>query len=175
MAVMLTAEEMRHTKASNPYIVKKPNQVTNKFTITKESDAADTLKLKEKQEIDKLKGFLKDYDMTSISTDDLKKVGGLLYENGLIDSRTFYMFVVGDGASDAKGFQTDTHVKFNAIALFNEKLEEEVERFNSDPQILKREGAADYLKGMVNANHAINALAYFVNSRRNALSVDERT
>lgn len=47
MAIMLTAEQMRHTKATNAYVIKNPEQITNEFTITEESVAADTLNLGE--------------------------------------------------------------------------------------------------------------------------------
>lgn len=76
MAVLLTAEQMRHTKASNPFQIKNPEQVVNKFTITEEAKAADTLKLSKQESIDDLKVFLKDYDMTSITTNELKKSAG---------------------------------------------------------------------------------------------------
>lgn len=73
MAVLLTAEQMRYTKASNPLQIKNPEQVVNTFTITEESKASDTLKLRKQESIDDLKAFLKDYDMTSITTNELKK------------------------------------------------------------------------------------------------------
>jgi hypothetical protein len=73
MAVLLTAEQMRYTKASNPFQIKNPEQVVNTFTITEESKASDTLKLRKQESIDDLKAFLKDYDMTSITTNELKK------------------------------------------------------------------------------------------------------
>ena len=59
MAILLTAEQMRHTKASNPFQIKNPGQVTNQFTITEASKAAETLKLSDDKEIVELKAFLK--------------------------------------------------------------------------------------------------------------------
>lgn len=174
MAILLTAEQMRYTKASNPFQIQNPGQVKNQFTITDEAKATSTLKLSDKDDIAQLKTFLKSYDMTSISTDELKVVGRKLYDNGMISRRSFGMFIAGDGASDENGKQTNTDVKFNAIALFNEKLEDTLAHFDSDSTIAKREGAMDYLKGMIDANHAVNALTYFVNSNNNKLSIDER-
>ncbi len=173
MAILLTAEQMRHTKASNPFQIRNPERVTNQFTITEGDKAAQTLKLGDKEEIIELKKFLKNYDMTSISTDELKAVGRRLYDSKMINERSFGMFISGNGASDIKGNQTDTHIRFNAIALFNEKLEDTIAYFNSDPSIIRREGATDHLQGMINANHAINALSYFINSSRSNLSIDE--
>ena len=60
MAVLLTAEQMRYTKASNPFQIKNPKQVINTFTITEESKASDTLKLRKQELIDDLKAFLKE-------------------------------------------------------------------------------------------------------------------
>lgn len=173
MAILLTAEQMRHTKASNPFQIRNPERVTNQFTITEGDKAAQTLKLDDKEEIKSLKAFLKNYDMTSISTDQLKAVGRRLYKSEMISYRSFGMFIEGDGANDATGRPTDTHVKFNAIALFNEKLEHTLAFFKTEPSLARSEGATEHLQGMVDANHAINALAYFVNSNRNTLGIDE--
>ncbi|MBF6029720.1 hypothetical protein ICY20_18375 [Pseudomonas sp. P115] len=174
MAILLTAEQMRYTKASNPYQIKNPGQVTNQFTITEASEAAQTLKLNDREDINSLKTFLKGYDMTSISTDELRDVGRRLYKSEMISYRSFGMFIVGNGANDDNGRPTQTHVKFNAIALFNEKLEDTIAFFKSEPALSKSEGATDHLQGMVDANHAINALAYFVNSNSSNLAIDER-
>ncbi|KTB60961.1 hypothetical protein RJC98_10230 [Pseudomonas allii] len=174
MAVLLTAEQMRHTKASNPFQIKHPEQVVNKFTITDASKASDTLKLGNQQSIDDLKAFLKDYDMTSITTNELKEVGGRLYDSGVIDADAFHMFISGLGAFDANGKQSETDVKYNAIALFNEKLEDYLSFVESRPDVRRSQGIPEYIRGMFTANHAINALAFFANSSRNELSIDER-
>ena len=147
---------------------------TNAFTVTDASEAAQALKLQDEERISALKDFLKGYDMTSISTDELKKVGRRLYDEGMISRRAFGLFIAGDGASDVNGYQTKTDVKFNAIALFNEKMQDEIDYRKSEPLRSYREGAMDYLQGMVNANQAINALAYFVNSSSSTLSVNEK-
>jgi len=170
---MLVIPAGQRSMASPAYVIRNPEQVVNKFTITEEEQAADTLELWHQEKISELKAFLKGYDMTSISTDELKEVGSRLFESGAINSRAFRMFIEGSGASDSKGRQTDTHVKFNAIALFNERLEDEIDFFEKNPRIARGDGAADYLQGMVRANHVINALAYFVNSSRNEISIDE--
>ena len=173
MAVLLTAEQMRHTKASNPFQIQHPEQVTNKFTITEESKAAETLKLGKQQSIDELKVFLKDYDMTSITTNELKKVGSRLYNSGVIDGEALHMFIAGLGAFDANGQQAETDVKYNAIALFNEKLEDYLSFVESHPNVKRSQGIPEHIQGMVAANHEINALTFFVNSSKNELSIEE--
>ena len=112
--------------------------------------------------------------MTSISTDELKEVGSRLYDSKIIDVQAFLMFISGDGASDANGRQTNTHVKLNAIALFDEKLTDYLAFVKSNPDVKRSQGIPEYIQGMVAANRAINALAYFANSSKNDLSVEER-
>ncbi|MDQ0654008.1 hypothetical protein [Pseudomonas cedrina] len=174
MAITLNVSYAPMSKQTDAYVIKNPNQVTNAFTITEASKAVDALKLEDQEKITQLKDFLKNYDMTSISTDELKIVGSKLYDEGMISRRAFGMFIEGDRASDANGFQTNTHVKFNAIALFNERLEDTRAFFESEPAVARQDGAMDYLQGMINANHAINALAYFAKSANSDLSVREQ-
>jgi len=173
MVITLNVSSASLTKQNDAYTIKNPNQVTNAFTITEASEAADALRLSNQEKISQLKAFLKDYDMTSISTAELKKVGRRLFDDGMISERAFGMFISGDGASDANGRQTNTHVKFNAIALFNEKLEDTKAFFKSEPLVAKQDGAMDHLQGMVDANQAVAALAYFVKSSQDDLSIDE--
>jgi len=158
---------------TNAIVIKNPDKVTNAFTITDESKAVDELRMWRQDELADLKDFLKKYDMTSISTDELKKVGRRLFESNIIDEQAFFIFISGDGASDANGRQTNTHVKFNAIALFDEKLEDYLAFVKSNPDIGRSQGIPEYIQGMIDANRAINALAYFANSPKNDLSVEE--
>lgn len=158
---------------TNAIAIKNPDKVTNAFTITDESKAVDELRMWRQDELADLKEFLKKYDMTSISTDELKKVGRRLFESNIIDEQAFFIFISGDGASDANGRQTNTHVKFNAIALFDEKLEDYLAFVKSNPDVGRSQGIPEYIQGMIDANRAINALAYFANSPKNDLSVEE--
>ncbi len=173
MAMLLTAQQMMHTKASHPYPIKNPNQVVNGFTVKEESIAAQTLKLKDEEKTAQLKDFLKGYDMASISTDDLKKVGSRLYDDGVIDEYAFGLFISGSGAFDADGKQTDTHVKFNAIALFNEKLENHLAYFEKNSKAGNTPGMVLWRNGLITANHVINAMAYFVNSSKSEVAINE--
>lgn len=170
---MLIIPAGQSSMATPAYVIRNPEQVVNKFTITEEEKAAEALELWHHEKVTELKAFLKGYDMTAISTDELKEVGSRLFESGAINSSAFRMFIQGSGASDSKGHQTDTHVKFNAIALFNERLEDQIKFFENNPRIARGDGATEYLQGMVKSNHVINALAYFVNSSGNELSIDE--
>lgn len=173
MAIVMTTEPMQLSKASPAFVIKNPNQIENAYTITSDSEAADTLSLTGDDQIGQLKEFLKSYDMTSISTDELRKVGSRLYNSGLIDVEAFGMFIGGNLANDETGRPTDTHVKFNAIALFNERLEG-YDEFLSDNPRLANQGNLKWRQGMVAANQAINAMLYFANSSHNARSIDEK-
>ena len=173
MAIMLTAEQMRYTKATNAYAIKNPEPRTNAFTVTEESVAANTLNLDETQKIIDLKKHLKDYDMTSISSDELRKVARVLFDNEMIDIHAFAVFAGGNLATGADGRPTDTDIKFNAIALFNERLEDYNNFLEKNPADVK-EDTLRWRKGMIDANHAVGALAYFVNSSRGDLTIHEQ-
>lgn len=84
------------------------------------------------------------------------------------------MFISGLGAFDANGQQAETDVKYKAIALFNEKLEDYLSFLESHPNMKWSQGIPEYVQGMFAANHAINARAFFVNSSRSDLSIEER-
>lgn len=173
MGMLVTNAAATLSKQTDARVIRNPTMVTNAFTVNEEAKAAETLKLKNAEKTADLKAFLKNYDMTSISTQELKIVGRKLYESDLIDGNTFSMFISGDGAFDENGHQTKQDVKFNAIALFNEKYEDQLAYFSTD-RYSKPEEVTYILGGMKSANQVINALAYFVNSENNNLSVDER-
>lgn len=172
MSMIISNTATTLSKQTDAYTIKNPSKVTNEFTITDEFKAAEALRLKSQETINELKEFLKDYDMTSISSEDLRRVGGKLYYNNFIDRDAFYLFILGDGANDVHGKPTKTDVKFNAIALFNERLEDHIAYFKSD-RYSKPEHVAYILGGMRGANQAINALAYLSNATISTLSIDE--
>ena len=62
MNVTLNAAPITYTVKA--YEVKNPNQMSNAFTATDEYMAAETLKLRDKEKIDELKYYVKDFDMT---------------------------------------------------------------------------------------------------------------
>lgn len=172
MSINSTAAQ---SKASPAYIIKNPKKVITDFTVTEDSKAAKALNIQQKEQVTDLKKFLKNYDMTSISTNDLKKVGRKLYENNLITEEAFSVFLYGSMAFDRNGRQTDTHIKFNAIALFDERLQDHTAFLDTYTEKTKKEpGFLPWKQGMVIANQAINALAYFAYSSRHDLSIDEK-
>ncbi len=172
MAINSTAAQ---SKASPGYIIQNPKKVITDFTVTEESKAAEALNIKKDEQIADLKKFLKGYDMTNISLNDLKKVGSKLYDNKLIDVEALTVFIAGRRVFDHDGKQAEKDVKFNAIALFDQRFEEQTAALDGYSEKTKQEpGFAAWRKGMIVANQAINALAYFINSSQNDLSVDEK-
>ena len=161
------------TNAVKAYEVKNPHQTSNAFTATDEYMAAETLKLRDKEQIDELKNLVKNFDMTSISSRDLKMLGGMLYRSDIIDFEGYELFMDGNLTADDKGRRIETHVKFNAIALFNERLEEYSTFLKKHPGDVNK-FTLESRQGMVTANRALGALTYLSNSARNGLLVDEK-
>ncbi|WP_248801096.1 hypothetical protein [Pseudomonas sp. MWU13-2105] len=176
MSMKLGAAVLASSKQANAYVIKNPNQITNSFTITDKAKAAATLNLSSESDINQLKSTLKNYDMASISTNDLAKIGALLYQNGLIDQHVESQFISGNMNFGANGQQINKDVKFNAIAMFNEMLIDTKGIAKANPEFAM-ESQAGYkvaLHSLVGANQVVNALAYFSNSPHNNLSVNER-
>ena len=171
MSINSTAAQ---SKASPGYIINNPKKVITDYTVTNDSKAAEALNIKKDEQIVDLKKFLKDYDMTNISLNELKKVGRKLYDNKLIDEEAFSVFIAGRRVFDHNGKQAEKDVKFNAIALFDQRLEEQTGFLDMYSEKTKQEpGFVAWRQGMIVANQAINALAYFAYSSRNDLSIDE--
>jgi hypothetical protein len=91
----------------------------------------------------------------------------LLYRNGLIDEYMTDFFISGNMAFDERGHQTERDVKFNVIAMFNQKLEERLVIGRSE----YASGFHEITRGLLRANHAIGALSYFSGSNQHDLSV----
>ncbi|TFY87468.1 hypothetical protein DYL61_26065 [Pseudomonas nabeulensis] len=174
MNITSSAATGQISKQDPGYKIKDPKKVVTDFTVKSDEQAAKALKLKDEQIAD-LKKFLKNYDMTYITNAELKKVGRKLYENKLINEQAFGVFIDGTNAVDEKGKQANLNVKFNAIALFDQRLEEQTAWLPTYSEQTKKEPLFwPWRQGMIDANRAINALAYFANSARSDLSVDER-
>ncbi len=137
--------------------------MTNKFTKSNADDAVETLGHTGALSMAELKESIKEYDFTSISTRELAMVSFLLHENGLINDSASLIFSTGNGAYDERGHQTGKDVKFNAIAMFNQMLEETLAAGTP--------GFKEYTKGLIQVNQVLGALSYFVNSAQSDLFV----
>ncbi|WP_296261556.1 MULTISPECIES: hypothetical protein [unclassified Pseudomonas] len=174
MAISITGANVSLSKQDDGYHIKNPNQVKTEFTITSEYEAARTLKLNNQENINDLKKFLKGYDMTNVSTDELKTIAAALYKHDLITDRVCGSLIGGNLAFDVNGEETDTDKKFNAIAMFNEMLEDNVAFFNAYPQYANQESVIVCRQSLIAVNQAISALAYFANSSNSTLAVYEK-
>jgi hypothetical protein len=152
---------------ADAYIINNPLEKTNSYTKSSADEAVDTLNLANKLSIDELKDSLKGYDFTSVSTYELAMAGSLLFENGLIGYDEAHFFTSGRMAFDEAGRPTGTDVKFNAIAMFNQMLEDRLSHGRTEA-----EGFHAITRGLTRANHVLGALSYFANSGQGTLSVN---
>ncbi|MGJ7516100.1 hypothetical protein ACSFE6_17445 [Pseudomonas baetica] len=151
---------------ADAYFVKNPLETTNSYTKTNFSDAVDALKLNGKLSVEELRGALKGYDFTSVSTYELAQAGSLLFEAGLIGHDVAHFFTSGRMAYDETGYPAGTDVKFNAIAMFNQMLEERLSHSRSEAA-----GFHEITRGLTRANHVLAALSYFANSDQDSLAI----
>jgi hypothetical protein len=175
MIIHSSAATGQLSKQDPGYKIKDPQKVVTDFTVKNDAQATKALKLTNNEQIADLKSFLKKYDMTHITNMELKEVGSKLYDAKLISEQAFSVFIQGTRAVDKNGHQADLDVKFNAIALFDQRLEEQTAWLPTYSEKTKQEplfGA--WREGMIIANQAISALAYFAHSSRNDFSIDER-
>lgn len=164
MNVNLPALSMK----ADAYVVKNPHETTNSYTKKSADDAVDTLKLFGESSLGVLKDLLRGYDFTSVSTNELKKVGRMLYHDDLIDTHMYDFLSLGNMAFDERGHKAETDVKFNAIAMFNQLLEER-------QAIGRTESASSFheiTSALVRVNHVLGALSFFATTTQNHLAVN---
>ena len=163
------------SKRDPGYTIREPQKVVTDFTVKNDVQAAEALNLISNDQIADLKDFLKEYDMTYITNMELKEVGSKLFDAGLISDQAFSVFIQGTRAVDENGHQADLNVKFNAIALFDQRLEEQTAWLPTFSAKTKQEPLfVPWREGMIIANRAINALAYFANSSGKNFTIDKR-
>ena len=156
---------------ADAYVIKNPYETKNAYTITNAIDAADALSLKSESAIGALKDMIRGCDFTSISTNELARIGSRLFELELIDEDVACVFISGNMATDKNGHQTEKDVRFNAIAMFNQKLGDNKAYARAWPMYAHQESFKIVTRMLLGANQAINALSYFANSARNDLFI----
>lgn len=163
------------SKQADAYVIKNPYETTNVHTITDARDAVGVLNLTSDILIGELKNFIKEYDFTSISTNELARVGSKLYESGLVDGHVAGQFISGNMAFDEFGNQTEKDVKYNAIAMFNQMLGDTQAYASTWPMYAHQESFKVVMRALLGANQVINALSYFANSTGGDLSISIQT
>lgn len=156
---------------ADAYFIKNPQETKNAFTITNAQVAGDVLKLTDKTLIDELKELIKGHDFTLISTSELAQIGSRLSELNLIDDHVADMFVSGNMTTDKYGHQTEKDVKYNAIAMFNQMLDDNKSYARTWPIYGYQESFMVVTRALLRANQAISALSYFSHSSRDDLSI----
>lgn len=159
------------SKQADAYFIKSPQEIKNAHTITDGNAAASVLKLTSGTLIDELKDLIKGYDFTLISTNELARIGSKLYESDLIDGHVASKFTSGNMAVDQYGYQTGRDVKYNAIAMFNQMLEDNKAYATNWPMYAHQDSFKVVTAALLGANQAINALHYFAHSTGKDLSV----
>lgn len=159
------------SKQADAYFIKNPHETNNAHTITDAKDAAGVLNLASDTLVGELKDLIRGYDFTSISTNELAKIGSKLYEIELIDGHVASHFISGNMAFDQYGRQTEKDVRYNAIALFNQKLGDNKAYASNWPMYAHQESFKEVTRALLGANQVINALSYFSRSTRNDLSI----
>ncbi|PYY72000.1 hypothetical protein CRX42_03200 [Pseudomonas jessenii] len=153
---------------ADAYVVKNPLETTNSYTKKNAEDAVVVLKLFDESSLGELKDSLRGYDFTSVSTNELTKIGQTLYHDGLIDIYMYDFLSLGNMAFDEFGHKAETDVKFNAIAMFNPRLEERQAIGRSESASMFHE----ITRALVRVNHVLGALSFFANTTQNHLAVN---
>lgn len=156
---------------ADAYLIRNPKETENAYTITDAQEAAGVFSLRDKALIDELKNLIRGYNFTSISTNELAKIGSKLSELDLIDMHVACIFISGNMATDKFGHQTEKDVRYNAIAMFNQMLDDNKAYARTWPIYAHQEAFKGVTMALLGANQAINALSYFSNSSRDDLSV----
>jgi hypothetical protein len=160
---------------ADAYVIKNPYETKNAHTITNATDAADVLSLKSESAIGALKDMIRGCDFTSISTNELARIGSRLCELELIDEHVACAFISGSMAFDKNGLSTGRDVKYNAIAMFNQMLGDNKAYAREWPMYAHQDSFKTVTRMLLGANQAINALSYFASSDRNDLSLSIHT
>ncbi|CAI8760014.1 Exopolyphosphatase [Pseudomonas sp. IT-P253] len=156
---------------ADAYVIKNPRETKNAHTITHGEKAAEVLGLTSESLIGELKDLIKGCDFTSISTNELARIGSRLGELDLIDDHVACAFISGNMTTDKYGRQTEKDVKYNAIAMFNQMLGDNKAYARTWPMYAQQESFKIITRALLGANQAINALSFFANSAGSDLSV----
>lgn len=154
--------------------IKNTFEVENEFSVHDSQLVQEVLKQEGLKEIAALKSLVKDMDMTAISTRELASIGALLSQLGLTETFAASLFFSGNRDCDENGMARNLDIKFNAIALFNQRYQGHLEFSDSHPRYEKNPGFQEWGQGLKSANHLLGVLAWFSRSPGNVLAISER-
>ncbi|SEN39429.1 hypothetical protein SAMN04487857_11578 [Pseudomonas sp. ok272] len=156
---------------ADAYVIKNPYETKNAFTKTDIDSAAAPLRLVDAVSADEFKRLLRGYDFTFISTNELKAIASLLQERELADVYVMDFLMLGNMAFDKYGRQAQMDVKFNAVAMFSQMLDERMVCRKKWVENTSLESFDQITQGLVKVNHLMGALSYFVGSDQSNLSI----
>lgn len=154
--------------------IEKPYEVRNQFTVKEEWEASGILEKAGVVVERELKEMIKKLDMTAISTKELALLGAKLSEAGLINSDATSLFIEGNRDCDINGQPIRRDVKFNAVALFNQRYEGQLEFNKKQPAWADHIELKSILDDIKLSNHLLAALSYFADSSKGSLSFNIR-
>lgn len=150
----------------------KPNEVVNQYTILNNEQADSAVANEGLKGVEELKAAVRGKDMTAISTRELAMLGSMLYRLGLAEDFAATVFVAGNSDCDRQGRPQNTDVKFNAIALFNQKYQEQREYGESQPNYSQDKELQAFTRGVKSANHILAVLSWFASSPADDLALN---
>lgn len=157
---------------ADAYVIKNPYETKNAFTKTDIDSAAEPLRLVDAVSVDEFKKSLRGYDFTFISTNELKVIAAMLQERELADVYVMDFLMLGNMAFDSGGRQAQMDVKFNAVAMFSQMLDERMVCRKHWVDKATRKSFDEITRGLVRVNHLIGALSYLVSSDQRDLSIN---
>ncbi|MBC3952601.1 hypothetical protein [Pseudomonas folii] len=153
--------------------IKQPEMVENEYTVKDDEAAREIMRNVGIVDLDGLKSLLEGLDMTSISTRELSSLCAGLNNLGLNDDTVYSYLSQGNMDSGFDGQSRNRDVKFNAIPLIYEQLQNHI-NFSAKEGLKNDRHATHLLGGLGNANHVVAALSYLIKTAQNLPSINEQ-
>jgi len=154
-------------------VVRHPEEVENEFSVHGADQAKEILKQEGLKDVEALKSLVRGMDMTNISTRELAMIGQKLHQMMLTEEFSVNIFFAGNRDTDENGLQRNIDVKFNAIALFNQKYQGHLELSDQRPHYRESDSFQEVGRGIKSANHLLALLSWFAHSSNNDLAINE--
>ncbi|MGV8921174.1 MAG: hypothetical protein ACOH2R_25930 [Pseudomonas sp.] len=170
-AAPLQANGLTVTSTGSSFVIRHPDQKNALHPIKTSNDAKTIFKITSDVGLNRIKDFLKKVDLTAISTRSLAAIGKTLNDNNLISDAVLAQFKAGSMEYDNKGKQINLDKPFNALALFDQKMDDRTEYANATPKEARTSTFRRETAGIQEANHVISAMSWFAHSGSGSLSV----
>lgn len=162
-----------YTSMEYVFKIRNPEVVENEFTMESEEVATEFMHDMGIFDLDKVKELVAGLDMTSVSTRELSVLGHAIYWMGYKFDDALSFVSQGNMDSGLDGMPRNQDVKFNAIALIQEQLENH-SALLKDSFYRSDKGYVRIVDSVVNANHLVAALSYFAQTGQKKGIIDEQ-